>query len=70
MYFLRFQNWRNYVGGKESTDRGRKSIVILISHILPHLLRTLNILANTEEGQFSTLLKKCGISALIQYRPR
>lgn len=69
MYYLPFhlQSWRNYVGGKESTDSGRKSIAILISHILPHLLRTLNVLTNTEEGQFGILLRKHGITVLSRH---
>ncbi|KAK3888711.1 hypothetical protein Pcinc_007245 [Petrolisthes cinctipes] len=47
------QSWRNFVGGKKTTENGSKSILVLISHILPHLQRTLKVLTSTEEGSLS-----------------
>ncbi|KAK4312565.1 hypothetical protein Pmani_016030 [Petrolisthes manimaculis] len=53
LHLAQNQSWRNFVGGKNTTENGSKSIVVLISHILPHLQRTLKVLTSTEEGSLS-----------------
>ncbi|XP_071552795.1 nuclear exosome regulator NRDE2-like [Panulirus ornatus] len=47
------QSWRDLLGGLEIIPQKSTSIVALVSHLLPHIQRTVTLIANTNEGSLS-----------------
>nr|XP_045612142.1 nuclear exosome regulator NRDE2-like isoform X3 [Procambarus clarkii] len=47
------QSWRDLLGGLEMHSQRSSSIVVLVSQILPHIQRTITLIANTDEGSLS-----------------